>query len=179
MIILMGAVGSGKSEQSARLAARLALPVVSTSNLLREHLTPEREAKMRAGDLVSDEEILGLIEPELKRIGADRDEFLFDGFPRSLPQAKWLCEQVKNGHIKLKATINLVVSDETVLARMLKRGRIDDQREIIMHRLDTYHKTTTPVIAYLRSHGIEVHDVDGEHAPDTVEAAIKKVLDSN
>ncbi len=178
MIIIMGSVGSGKSEQTARLSSRLGIPSLSTSHLLREHLTPAREAKMRAGDLVDDEEIIELLQPELVKVQADKKEFLLDGFPRSVPQAAWMVDQIKAGKIKFKAIIKLNVSDEAVLKRMLSRGREDDKEEIIRHRLDAYHNTTIPVVDYLRQQGIEVDEVDGELQPDAVEAQIKKVLDS-
>lgn len=177
MIIIMGSVGSGKSEQTNRLSARLNLPRISTSNLLRLYLTPERESKMLAGDLVDDAEVIEIIEPVIKRIPANQD-FILDGFPRTIPQARWLTDKIKNNEVKLRAIIKLNVSDKTVLDRMLRRGRADDQEQVILHRLRTYHSITTPVVKYLRSTGIVVHEVDGEQAPDNVEAQIKHVLDS-
>ena len=178
MIIIMGSVGSGKSEQTNRLSARLNLPHISISNLLRLYLTPEREAKMLAGDLVDDEDVIEILEPVLKNIPAGQD-FILDGFPRTVPQAEWLASKFKSGEVKLKAIIKLDVSDQTVLTRMLSRGRADDQKEVILHRLETYHKMTKPVVDYFRSKDIAVHDIDGEQTPDTVEVQIKKVLDSN
>lgn len=178
MIIIMGSVGSGKSEQSTRLANRLKLPRISTSKLLRDHLTPQREAKMKAGDLVDDSEVIELLEPELKKIEADKKEFLLDGFPRSVPQASWLVTQIKSGKIKLTAVIKLNVAEQTVLGRMLKRGRDDDQEEIIRHRLDAYSQITTPVVAYLRSIPIEVYEINGERSANEVEAEITSVLES-
>lgn len=173
----MGSVGSGKSEQTNRLAARLRLPRISTSNLLRINLTPEREAKMMAGDLVDDQEVIEILNPVLQRLPANQD-FILDGFPRSVPQAEWLANEVKEKRIKLKAIIKLNVADDVVLKRMLKRGRADDEEQVIKHRLETYHQTTTPVVKYFRSRGIVVHEIDGEQTPDGVEAQIKKVLDS-
>lgn len=178
MIIIMGSVGSGKSEQTNRLAARLRLPRISTSNLLRINLTPEREAKMMAGDLVDDQEVIEILNPVLRRLSANQD-FILDGFPRSVPQAEWLTQQIKEKRVKLKAIIKLNVADDVVLKRMLNRGRADDQEEVIKHRLEAYHQTTTPVVEYFRSQGIVVHEIDGEQTPDGVEAQIKKVLDSN
>lgn len=178
MIIIMGSVGSGKSEQTTRLARRLGLASISTSHLLRQHLTPEREAKMRAGDLVSDKEIIELLEPELDKVKSTGEDFILDGFPRSIPQAEWLVGKIKSGEVKFKAIIKLNVSEDEVMSRMLKRGREDDKREVIQHRLDAYHEITTPVVKYLRSNGIPVDEVDGELLPDVVEAEIKKVLDS-
>lgn len=178
MIIIMGAVGSGKSEQSKRLMARLKCPRISTSQLLRENLTPVSAAKMKAGDLVDDEEIIGLLKPLLQKMKSESSEFILDGFPRSVPQAEWLLEQVKNDGVALTAIIKLEVSGEAVLKRLLKRGREDDKKDIILHRLDTFERTTTPVVDYLRGQGIKVHEIDGELSPDSVEGQIQKVLDS-
>lgn len=178
MIIIMGSVGSGKSEQTARLARDLGLASITTSNLLRKHLTPEREAVMKAGGLVDDQEIIELVEPELENFRKSGHDFILDGFPRSIPQAEWLVEQIKSGDIRFKAIIKLNVSEEVVLKRMLNRGRDDDKKEVILNRLDAYHQVTVPVVAYLRRQGIAIDDIDGEANPDEVEAAIKKVLDS-
>lgn len=178
MIIIMGSVGSGKSEQTSRLASRLKITSISTSNLLRNHQTPEHEAVMRAGGLVDDDEIIELLRPELEKMKHSGHDFILDGFPRSIPQAKWLVENIVNGDIKFKAIIKLNVSDAVVLKRMLSRGRDDDTEEVIRHRLDAYHETTTPVVDYLRQKDIQVSEVDGEAAPDAVEAQIKKVLGS-
>lgn len=178
MIIIMGAVGSGKSEQTTRLANRLHLPRLSTSQLLRDHITPQREAAMLAGDLVDDEDVISLLEPELEKLKASNQDFLLDGFPRSIPQAEWLVKKIKAGEVKFKAIIKLEVSHKAVLERLLKRGRADDKKEIIIHRLDAYENMTKPVVDYLKSHGIEVHEIDGEMPPDEVEAEIKKVLES-
>lgn len=178
MIIIMGSVGSGKSEQTARLSKRLKIKSISTSSLLRAHLTPQREAKMLAGDLVDDNEIIELLEPELGKVKASHEEFILDGFPRSIPQAKWLVENIVNGDIKFTAIIKLDVSEEVVLKRMLSRGREDDTEQVIRHRLDAYHDVTTPVVDYLREQNIKISEIDGEATPNEVEAAIKKVLDS-
>jgi adenylate kinase len=178
MIIIMGSVGSGKSEQTARLSKRLNLSSISTSSLLREHLTPEREAIMKSGGLVGDQEIIELVRPELEKFKNSSEDFILDGFPRSLPQAEWLVEQIRNDHIKFKAIIKLNVSKDVVLERMLKRGRDDDKKEVILNRLDAYNKITVPVVDYLRGQGIQIDEIDGEAAPDQVEADITKVLDS-
>ncbi|HVX58835.1 MAG TPA: nucleoside monophosphate kinase, partial [Candidatus Saccharimonadales bacterium] len=84
MIIIMGSVGSGKSEQTNRLARRLRLESITTSNLLRQHLTPEREAVMKSGGLVNDQEIIELVEPELEKFRNSTKDFILDGFPRSV-----------------------------------------------------------------------------------------------
>lgn len=176
MIILFGVVGSGKSEQAKRLLAELNCPYISTSHLLREHLTPEHHAKMMAGKLVADKDIFTLLEPALKAAQADKQECILDGAPRSIGQAKWLISKIEAGQVKLTAIIHLKVSKEVVLGRLHARHREDDQDEIIEQRFKQYDRITDPVLAYLRQQGYKVDEVDGEQPPDAVQADIKQVL---
>lgn len=176
MIILMGPVGSGKSEQTKRLAARLKVDTISTSQLLRDNLTPGREAKMLAGDLVDDSEVIELLKPALKAKHDSGADFILDGFPRSIPQAEWLVSQIKTGQVRLKAVIKLDVSDKAVLTRLLARGRADDTKDIIAHRLKVYHQTTNPIVKYMRTQGISVHQIAGEQPPDVIEAQINRII---
>ena len=176
MIIIMGAIGSGKSEQATRLAASLGCPHISTSRLLQENLTPELEAKMHAGELISDEKILGLLDKELAGVRASTNQCVLDGAPRSVIQAEWLVKKQEAGQIKIDSVIKLNVSDQTVLNRLLKRGREDDTKEVILHRLSEYTKITEPVVEYFRQQGVGVHEINGELSLDEVEAEIKKVI---
>lgn len=178
MIIIMGAIGSGKSEQAIRLAKDLNIPRVSTSQLLKNNLTPEREAKMLAGELVNDKEVTDLLEAEYARIGADKNEFVSDGSPRSVAQAKWMLDKMLAGKLKITAVIMLNVSNETVITRLLKRGRSDDKKEIIMKRLNAYEQVTQPVVGFFRDNGVGVDEVNGELGLDEVQAEIKRVLKS-
>lgn len=178
MIVLFGAIGSGKTEQGERLVRRLNCSRISTSQLLRDHHDPAHLQQIAEGTLVSDEAVLNLLGPELKKIGADKNEFVLDGSPRSIVQAEWLIEKIKTGEIKFTAIIYLKVQQNVVVERLKKRGREDDKEEIIIHRLDEYTKITTPVLSYLRKNGFKVDEVDGSLSPDEVEAQIKKVLES-
>lgn len=176
MIIIMGAIGSGKSEQAIRLAKKLGCPRISTSQLLRDNLTPEREAKMRAGELVNDQEVMELLDVELQKIGAGKTECVLDGAPRSLVQAEWLKRKFDAGEVKLTAIIKLNVSKQSVLERLQKRSREDDKEEIILKRLADYEAITTPVIDYFRQNNIEVTEVNGELSLDEVEQEIANAI---
>src|SRR5258708_1934894 len=131
MIILFGAIGSGKTEQGERLAKRLNCPRVSTSQLLRREADPKHLQQIAEGNLVSDQDILDLLGPELGKIGADKNEFILDGSPRSIPQAEWLVDQIKSGQVKFTAIIYLKVPVDMVIERLMKRGRADDKEGII------------------------------------------------
>lgn len=176
MIIIMGSVGSGKTEQGIRLVKKTGCPRISTSQLLREHPSARWHEHIKTGQLVDDQDVIGVLEPELRKIEADKKEFILDGAPRSIPQAEWLAGEIRSGRIKLTGVINLVVSDKAVLNRLMHRGREDDQEAIILKRLKDYHDITQPVIAYLEKNGIKVHQINGENDPDTVEEEVAKIL---
>jgi len=178
MIIFFGTVGSGKTEQGERLAKRLNCPRISTSQLLRAHSDPFHLQQIAQGTLVSDQAVLNLLGPELKSIGADKNEFILDGSPRSIGQAKWIINLVETGEIKFTAIIYLKVSAQTVIDRLIKRGRADDKQDIIHHRLDEYTKITTPVLDYLKQAGYAVDVVDGSPSPEEVEKSIQRVLET-
>lgn len=178
MIILFGAIGSGKTEQGERLAKRLKCPRISTSQLLREHSDPLHLRQIAEGTLVKDQDLLELLGPELKNIGADRNEFILDGSPRSIGQAQWITAKIKAGEIKFTAIVYLKVPVLSVIERLMKRGRPDDKEDIIRHRLDEYTKITTPVLDYLKQAGYQVDEVDGSPPPDEVENSIKKLLEA-
>lgn len=176
MIILLGVVGSGKSEQAKRLVAKLHCPYISTSYLIREKQNPQWEAMMMIGKLLPDEDIISLLEPELQKIDAARHEFILDGAPRSIGQAQWLYDKVQTGKLRLTAVIQLNVSKETTMYRLLKRGRDDDKREIISERFRQYEEISTPVLDFLKNHGWQIHEVDGEWSADVVEREIWQIL---
>jgi adenylate kinase len=176
MIILFGVVGSGKSEQAKRLITKLGCPHISTSRLIRNAADPNWEAIMLMGKLLPDSDIISLLEPELAKIGADRNEFILDGAPRSIGQAQWLYNQVQAGKIKLTAIIYLKVSKETTIQRLMARGRDDDKREIISERFRQYEEVTLPVLEYFKSQGWTIYEVDGEGSVDEVEKEIWQIL---
>lgn len=176
MIILMGSVGSGKTEQGERLVKRLGVPRLSTSQILREHPSKRRQAQMAAGELISDKELIKLVEPELEKVQKQSKEFILDGAPRSIVQAQWLNTLASSGQIHLTAVIHIDVSDKEVLKRLLARGRNDDKKKIISNRLKQYHSVTTPVLDYLKAQGIAVHHVNGQKSPLAVEKSIRKIL---
>lgn len=176
MIIIMGSVGSGKTEQGERLAKKLDCPTISTSQLLRDNPTKRRLEYMQAGKLVADSDVLELLEPALKMVGADKKEVILDGAPRSIPQARWMVSKIKNREVMLTGIIKLNVSDKVVLQRLLNRGRKDDKKSVVLKRLQQYHSITSPVVSYLKQNGIPVTVVNGENQPDEVERDVDRAL---
>lgn len=176
MIILFGIVGSGKSEQAKRLVSRLGCPHISTSRLLREKANPEWDRLIMAGKLVPDEDIFSLLEPEFNKIDASHKEFILDGAPRSVGQAKWLVEKISSSQLKLTIIIHLKAPRELVVQRLLARRRSDDQELIITNRFKEYEDITTPVLDYLKDQGFNIVEVDGSGSIDQVEERIWEVL---
>lgn len=176
MIIIMGSVGSGKTEQGTRLVKKLNCPRLSTSQLLRDFPGKKWHNHILSGNLVDDEEVINILKPEIEALGADKNEFILDGAPRSIPQAEWLSGEIKASRIMLTAVINLAVSDKVVLRRLINRGREDDSEQVILKRLQDYHEITQPVINYLEENDIKVHYVNGENGPDIVEKDIGAIL---
>jgi len=175
MIIFMGVAGSGKSVQGRLLADRFGLPWLSTGEFLRMLISGERRKAMIAGQLLEDQEIIGLIRKILAIVDTDQ-EFVLDGFPRTVPQADWLLSQVKHGQLAISAVIHLKASPDTVRARLLDRGRPDDNPEAIEERFKEYQETIVPILDHFKKAGVPIHEIDGAQDIEMVHKSIVKVL---
>lgn len=181
-IILLGPPGAGKGTQAQTLTKAFSIPQISTGDMLRAAVkagTPlgmQAKAVMDQGQLVSDEIIIGLVK---ERISAEdcANGFLFDGFPRTIPQAQALVD----AGIKIDAVVELQVPDEKIVKRMsgrrvhLASGRTyhvvynppkvegkdditgedlvirpDDQEETVRSRLEVYHQQTEPLVKFYK-----------------------------
>lgn len=179
IVILLGAPGSGKGTQAIKLAKELNLPHISTGDILRENIKNNTELGrkvkkfMDAGKLAPDELISKIVFVRIDKPDSAKG-YILDGYPRTVSQAKELDQHLGNTH---KVVINLNVSDEKLVDRILKRAsekaekRSDDTPEVAKHRLKVYHEQTEPVIAYYKEKG-ELITVDGEHAPSDVHQEI-------
>jgi adenylate kinase len=177
MIILMGVAGAGKSMQGRMFADEHGYAWVSTGELFRVLITGKRRQQMLEGKLLSDDEVIELIDDTLKQLIDTNQEFLLDGFPRTKPQADWLLEQVKQGRFKLTAIFNLMASREVVKQRLLGRGRQDDTEAAIKRRFDEYESVTLPIIDYFKQAGMAVYDIDAGRDPATVHDDILSHID--
>lgn len=176
MIILMGVAGAGKSMQGRLFADEHGYAWISTGELFRVLVTGERRAQMLEGKLLSDEEVIALVDKTLKLIDLDQ-EFLLDGFPRTKVQADWLLEQVKAGRLNLTAVFNLTATPEVVKKRLLARGRQDDTEEVIEKRFKEYQTATLPILDYFKQAGAPVYDIDADQDPITVHDKIMGYID--
>lgn len=175
MILLMGIAGSGKGTQGKMLADRHAFHLISMGEVLRMYVTGEQREKMLAGGLLDDQEIIKIVEQVLSSL-PDDEEVLMDGFPRTIPQAEWLLEQVKAGRFNLKAAFHLVASRDAVKARLVKRARIDDVENAIETRFAEYQRSTEPLIKWLSENGVKVTDINAERPPEAVNTDILSYL---
>ncbi len=177
MIILMGVAGAGKSMQGRLFADEHGYAWISTGELFRVLVTGKRRQQMLEGKLLSDDEVIKLVDKTLKLIDVDK-EFLLDGFPRTKTQADWLLKQIHAGSLKLTAVINLAASPEVVKQRLLSRGRLDDTEAAIKKRFDEYEAVTLPILGYFRQEGCPVYDINADQDPITVHDQIMRHIDT-
>ncbi len=157
-LVLFGPPGAGKGTQSERLIQKYRLVHLSTGDLLRSQIAAGTELGIRAkqlmdqGLLVPDEVVIGMIESKLRE-NQDASGFIFDGFPRTVPQAEALDELLSQYRTSITLMVALMVDDEELTRRLLIRGqtsgRPDDQNEeLIRRRVNEYNEKTTPVADY-------------------------------
>lgn len=174
MIIFMGVAGSGKSVQGKLLADRVGLPWLSTGEFFRMLVSGQRRKDMVAGKLLGDHDTISLVQKVFAIVGTDQ-EFVLDGFPRTLPQADWLLSQVKHRQLHITAVVQLNTPEEEVQRRLLDRGRQDDTSEAISRRFKEYKELTVPIIEEFKQAGVKVYDISGQ---GDVEAIHQHIMDT-
>ncbi len=175
MILLMGAAGAGKSIQGQQLADQYGYAYISTGEVFRVLITGKRRAEMLQGNLLSDKEVIRLVDKVLELIDT-KEQFILDGFPRTLPQADWLMEQSAVGRFDKPVVINLEVTKKAVFERLCKRGRLDDTEEAISRRYEQYQDVTRPLLKHLESKGIGVFEIDADRDTQVVHRDILRAL---
>ncbi|MDA3919193.1 MAG: adenylate kinase [Salinisphaera sp.] len=181
-IVLLGAPGSGKGTQSLKLVAEYGVPQVSTGDLLRHAVAEQTElglkakAAMDAGELVSDDIVVGMIRERLDQPDAENG-FILDGFPRSQAQAAALDVLLSRLDRPLQRVVHLEVDNEEIVQRLMSRGRADDNEETIRNRLAVFQEQTEPLVQYYKDQGLLVA-VKGVGDVDEIFARIKAALDA-
>lgn len=175
MIIFIGVAGAGKSLQGQMLAKDLNCDWISTGNLFREAMKNEKYNRLNTGQLIDDDETIKIVSKNIEKYGHNK-EFILDGFPRTVNQANWLVEQIKKDKYKVTLIINLEASLDVVRQRLLKRGRDDDQDQIIEKRFDEYEKKTRPILDIYNKSKMLVVDIDANRTPEEVHSEIIKHL---
>jgi len=157
-LVLFGPPGAGKGTQSEKLIRRYSLIHLSTGDLLRSQIAAGTELGIRAkelmdqGLLVPDEVVIGMIDYKLRE-HQQAPGFIFDGFPRTVPQAEALDGLLAQYNTQITTMVALVVENEELIRRLLKRGetsgRADDRDEATARRrVSVYNSETTPVADY-------------------------------
>lgn len=181
-ILFLGPPGAGKGTQAEMITNALHIPHVSTGEMLRDavaqgsDLGKQAEDVMAAGDLVSDDLVVAIVDQRLGESDAHCG-YLLDGFPRNIAQAQALNDAVVNAI----GTVVLIEADtDELVARLLKRaaeqGRADDNEETIRRRLDVYEAETEPLVSY---YGEAVIRVDGVGSIEDVFSRIMLSLASS
>lgn len=179
-IILLGGPGAGKGTQAGFIKEKFGIPQISTGDMLRAHvkqgteLGRQAKAVMDAGGLVPDEIIIGMVKTRLQDDDC-RNGYLFDGFPRTIPQA----EAMQDAGVRIDAVVEIAVDDDEIIRRMSGRRvhpgsgrtyhqvfnppkaadrdditgeplvqRDDDKEEVVRQRLQVYHQQTRPLVDF-------------------------------
>lgn len=172
----MGVAGAGKSMQGKILADEHGYAWISTGEILRVLVTGKRRHEMLQGKLLSDEEMINLMDKVLDLIDT-KQEFVLDGFPRTVPQADWLLDQAHKGRFSLNAVIHLAASEDVVRSRLLDRARPDDTEDAIAKRFSEYNMVTLPILDYLEREGAKVCKIDAGQDVRAVHDAILQCVD--
>ena len=175
-LVLLGAPGSGKGTQAARLREHLQVPHISTGELLRAavaagtDLGRKAKAVMESGALVSDEIVLGMLEERLTA-GDTGGGFILDGYPRNLAQANALDALLARLGQPVDIAVQLDVDADKLIDRLAGRaqaeGRADDSPDAVRKRLAVYDEATAPVVDFYRTTG-RLACVDGVGGMDDV-----------
>lgn len=185
-LILFGPPGCGKGTQSDKLVAKYGLVHLSTGNLLREEIaqkTPlgvEARSFMDKGQLVPDEVVIGMVDSYFDKHKGSKG-FLFDGFPRTVAQAKALDSLLELKKTEIAAVLALEVGEEELVKRLLNRGKTsgrsdDTNEEVIRKRFSVYINETTPVAEHYKK-AKKFQAIKGEGSVDEIFEAVSDAID--
>ncbi len=186
-IVIFGAPGAGKGTQSEKMIAKYGFGHISTGDVLRNEIKKGSDLGKTAkryidnGQLIPDDLMVSILAKVYDSFGKDHNGVIFDGFPRTIPQAEALKKMLAERGHKLAAMIELAVPEEELMKRLLLRGKMsgrsDDNEETIKKRLAVYHNQTSPLIKWYTKEGIHFH-VEGLGTIDEIFARVCKAIDS-
>ncbi|MBQ9203212.1 MAG: adenylate kinase [Prevotella sp.] len=186
-IVIFGAPGSGKGTQSDLMIKHYGLGHISTGDVLRDEIKKGTELGKTAqsfidkGNLIPDDLMVSILAGVYDSYGRGHKGVIFDGFPRTIPQAEALKRMLDERGDKVAAMIELDVPEDELMERLIKRGkdsgRADDNEETIKKRLVVYHQQTQPLIEWYKREGLH-HHVNGHGTLEAIFADIQKVIDN-
>lgn len=175
-VILFGAPGSGKGTQAEMLAKDFGLERISLGDILREEvkknssLGGEVKEYMQKGLLVPDELVGRVIQEHIRVPG-----FILDGYPRNIEQAKALDEMLKATGHQIDVVVYLDIDQKTITDRLAKRGRGDDNLDVIKKRWEVFQSEAEQILAFYKQKG-KLSVVDGRGGRDAIFEKIKIIL---
>ncbi|MEO6849329.1 MAG: adenylate kinase [Mucilaginibacter sp.] len=186
-LVLFGPPGAGKGTQSHKLIEKYGLIHLSTGDLLRSEIAQgtalglEAKKLMDHGMLVPDEVVIGMISHKLDA-NKDAKGFIFDGFPRTVAQAKELDELLKSKNVQISVMIALEVDDEELERRLLQRGkqsgRTDDANpDVIRKRIKEYNDKTMPVAEFYKNQN-KLTNNNGVGSEEEIFASIVAIIEA-
>ena len=186
-IVIFGAPGSGKGTQSDLLIEHYGLGHISTGDVLRNEIKKGTElgktaqAYIDKGNLIPDELMISILAGVYDSFGRGHKGVIFDGFPRTIPQAEALKQMLDERGDKVAAMLELDVPEDELMQRLIKRGqesgRADDNEETIKKRLVVYHSQTQPLIDWYKKEGLHYH-INGLGTLERIFHDIKEVIDN-
>ncbi len=185
-LVLFGPPGAGKGTQAEYLIENYQLIHLSTGDLLRSEIAAQTalglEAKsfMDKGELVPDEVVIGMIKHKLES-NSDAKGIIFDGFPRTVAQAKALDELLNQNNTPISGMLSLEVEEQELIERLMKRGQIsgrsDDQDiNVIKNRIDVYRAKTAPLAEYYNAQG-KYYSINGMGTIAEIAERLKETVD--
>lgn len=185
-LVLFGAPGSGKGTQSEKLIDKYGLHHISTGEVLRKQIKEGTELGKTAdsyiskGQLIPDSLMIDILRHELEGIIGNSKGVIFDGFPRTIPQAEALDRMLSEMGHELHGVVGLEVPEDELMKRMLERGRqtgrADDNEETIANRLKVYHTQTEPLKAHYIGKG-KYMQINGHGAIDEIFDEISRQIE--
>ena len=186
-IVIFGAPGSGKGTQSEKMIEKYGFEHISTGDVLRDQIKKGTELGNTAkrfidnGQLIPDELMIDILASVYDSFGKEHKGVIFDGFPRTIPQAEALKKMLAERGHKVAAMVELDVPEDELMKRLVKRGqesgRSDDNAETIQKRLTVYHNQTAPLIDWYKKEAIH-HHIEGLGELDRIFADICEVIDN-
>ena len=185
-IVIFGAPGSGKGTQSDLMIAHYGLGHISTGDVLRNEIKKGTELGRLAasyidgGNLIPDDLMVSILANVYDSFGRGHKGVIFDGFPRTIPQAEALKAMLNERGDRIAAMIELDVPEDELMQRLIKRGqesgRADDNEETIKKRLVIYHQQTQPLIDWYKQEGLH-HHINGHGTLERIFQDICKVVE--